>query len=104
MFGVLVNLFKGFGTFGGNNNNNNPPLGNNNNNNPLPLPPSGFREGLRGGFNLLSERNVKELNTNVATLINVLTGANLGINYAKRELNYVKLTEFEGTEAENPNE
>ena len=31
-------------------------------------------------------------------------GANLGINHVDRESNHVKLTEFGGTEAEDPNE
>jgi len=35
--------------------------------------------------------------------VNALTGANLGINHIKRESNHIKLTEFEGTEAEDPN-
>ncbi len=86
-------------------NNNNLPLGENNNNNlpPSLLPPE-FRGGLGGGFNLSPERNVEGLDPNVAALVNALIGANLGINYAKRESNHVKLTEFEGTEAEDPNE
>jgi len=37
-------------------------------------------------------------------LVNVLTGANLGVNHIERELNHVKLTEFGGTEVEDPNE
>src|SRR6266498_2276930 len=65
-FGIVgVNLFRGFGAF--RNNNNNPPPGNNNNNNP-PLPsllPSGFEEGLGGGFNLPSEENAGGLDPNV---------------------------------------
>jgi len=39
-----------------------------------------------------------------AALVNALTGANLGINYVKRESNYVKFMEFGRTEAEDPNE
>ncbi len=78
-FGTIgVNLMGGFGTF--RNNNNNLPLGNNNNNNPLPLSPSGFGGGLGGGFNLPPEENAGGLDSNVAALVNALTGANLGIN------------------------
>ncbi len=36
--------------------------------------------------------------------MNALTGVNLRINHAERELNYVKLIEFRETEAENSNE
>src|SRR6266498_3587920 len=97
---VRANPFRGFGTFG-NNNNNNPPPENNNNNNPLPplLPP-----GFRGGFNPPPGGNARGLDPNVAALVNVLTGANLGINHVERESNHVKPTEFGGTEAEDPNE
>ncbi len=117
-FGIIgANLVEGFGAFG--NSNNNPPPRNNNNNN---LPPSllslpGFRRGLgggfnlspgfgrdlEGGFNLLPGKNTGGLDLNVAALVNALTGVNLGINYIKRESNHVKLTEFGGTEAEDPN-
>ncbi len=101
---VGVNPFGGFETFG--NNNNNPPLGNNNNNNPplLPLPLSGFREGLGGSFNLPLGENARGLDLNVTALVNALTGANLEINHIERESNYVKLTEFGGTEVEDSNE
>ncbi len=102
---VGVNLLEGFRAFG--NNNNNLPSGNNNNNNlPLlpPLPSSGFGGGLGGGFNPPSGENAEGLDPNVAALVNALIGANLGVNYAERESNYVKLTEFERTEAEDPNE
>ena len=108
-FGTVgANPIGGFGAF--ENNNNNPPLGNNNNNNPLPplplpsLPPSGFEGGLGGGFNPPPGGNARGLDPNVAALVNALTGANLGTNYVKRESNHVKLTEFGGTEAEDPNE
>src|SRR6266498_2391322 len=101
-FGTVgANLIGGFGAFG--NNNNNPPPGNNNNNNPpllLPLPPPGFG----GGFNPPPEGNAGGLDSNVAALVNALTGANLGINHVDRESNHVKPTEFGGTEAEDPNE
>ncbi len=102
---VGANPIRGFEAFG--NNNNNPPSGNNNNNNPLPLPSlplSGFEEGLGGGFNPPLGRNARRLDPNIAALVNALTGANLGINYVERESNHVKLTEFEGIEAEDPNE
>src|SRR6266540_1939231 len=104
---VRANLVGGFGAFG--NNNNNPPPGNNNNNNPLPppplspLPPPGFGGGLGGGFNPPPGGNAEGLDLNVAALVNVLTGANLGVNHVERESNHVKLTEFGGTEAEDPN-
>ena len=102
---VGANLIGGFGAFG--NNNNNTPSGNNNNNNPLPLPPlpsPGFEGGLGGGFNLPSGGNARGLDPNVTALVNALTEANLGINHTERESNHIKLTEFERTEAEDPNE
>ena len=74
------------------------------NNNPLPLPSLGFEGDLGGGFNLLSERNVRGLDPNIAALVNVLTEVNLEINHIERESNYVKPTEFRRTEAEDPNE
>src|SRR6266498_1427916 len=105
-FGIVgANLIGGFEAFG--NNNNNQPPGNNNNNNLLPLPllpPLGFRGGLGGGFNPLPGGNAGRLDPNVAALVNALTGANLGVNHIERESNHVKLTEFGGTEAEDPNE
>ncbi len=98
-FGIIeANPFGGFGAFG--RNNNNPPLENNNNNNP---PLSGFEGGLEG-FNLLPRRNLGGLDPNVAALVNALTEVNLRINYVERESNYVKPTEFDRTEAEDPNE
>ncbi len=102
-FGIIrANLFRGFKTF--KNNNNNPSLKNNNNNNlPLPLSLPEFEGGLGGDFNPLSEENAKGLNLNVAALVNVLAGTNLDINHTERESNHVKLTEFEGTEAEDLN-
>ena len=103
-FGTIeANPFRRFGIFG-NNNNILPPENNNNNNPPPLLSLSGFGEGLGGGFNLLSERNARGLDSNVATPVNVLIRANLGINHVKRELNHIKLTEFGRIEAENPNE
>src|SRR6266542_3873476 len=84
---VEANPIGRFGAFG---NNNNLPPGNNNNNNPLPLPSlplPGFGEGLGGGFNPLPERNAGGLDSNVAALVNALTGANLGINHIDRESN-----------------
>src|SRR6266542_2651024 len=109
-FGTVgANLIGGFGAFGSNNTN--PPLGNNNNNNLLSLPPSlpllsppGFEGGLGGGFNPLPGGNAEGLDPNVTALINALAGANLGVNHVDRESNHVKLTEFGGTEAEDPNE
>jgi len=94
-FGMIgANLFERFEAFRENNNNNNLSL----------LPLLGFKRGLRGGFNLLPRENAKGLDPNVVALINALIGANLGINHVKRESNHVKLIEFEGTEAEDPNE
>ncbi len=105
-FGIVgANLIRGFEAFG--NNNNNPPSGNNNNNNPPLLPPLlplGFEGGLRGGFNPPPGGNVRGLDPNIVALVNTLTGANLGANHVERESNHVKLTEFGGTEAEDPNE
>ncbi len=101
---IGANLFREFGTFGNNNNN---PLSENNNNNNLSLPLlplSGFEEGLKGDFNLPSRENAKGLDSNVTALVNTSTGVNLGINYVERESNHVKPMEFEGTEAEDPNE
>ncbi len=98
---IEVNLFGRFEAFRGNNNN--PPLGNNNNNNPSLLPLSEFEGELGGGFNLLGG-NAGELDSNIAALVNALIGANLKINYVERESNHVKPTEFEETEAEDPNE
>jgi len=98
---VGINLFGEFETF--ENNNNNPPLGNNNNN-LSPLLPPGFGEDIKGGFNPLPGGNARRLDPNVAALVNVLTGANLGTNYVEKEANHVKPTEFRGTEVEDPNE
>src|SRR6266540_3728481 len=102
---VGANPLEGFETF--ENNNNNLPSGNNNNNNPLspsPLQPPGFGKGLGGGFNPPPEGNAEGLDSNVAALVNVLTGANLRINHAEKESNHVKPIEFGGTEVEDPNE
>jgi len=98
-FGIVgANLIGGFRAFGNNNNNNSPPPP------PLPLlPPSGFGRGLGGGFNLPPGGNAGGLDPNIAVLVNALTGANLGVNHVERESNHVKITEFEGTEAEDPN-
>src|SRR6266542_1844545 len=103
-FGIIgANQAEGFGAFG--NNNTNPPSENNNGNNPLlpPLPLSEFGGGFRGGFNPPPGGNARGLDPNVAALVNVLTGANLGINHVEKESNHVKPTEFGGTEAEDPN-
>jgi len=95
-------LFKGFRTFG--RNNNNPSLGNNNNNNLLSLLSlSVFGGGLEGGFNSSPGGNLKGLDPNITVLVNILAEINLGINYIKRELNHIKLTEFEEIEAEDLN-
>ncbi len=85
---IEANPLGGFGTF--RNNNNNLPLENNNNNNPPPpppLPPPEFRGGLGGDFNPLSGGNAEGLDPNVAALVNVLAGANLGMNHVDRESN-----------------
>ncbi len=96
-FGMIgANLFGGFGAFRNNNNNNPPSL-------PPLLPLLEFRKGLGGRFNLPSEGNVGGLDSNITALVNALAGANLGINHVERKSNHVKLTEFGGTEAENPN-
>jgi len=58
---------------------------------------------LEENFNPPSKGNAGRLDPNVAALVNALTGANLGINYIKRKSNHIKLTEFERTEAEDPN-
>ncbi len=104
-FGIIgANSYGGFEAFR-NDNNNLPPRNNNNNNLPPPLLlPSGFREGLEGGFNLLPGGNAEGLDPNVAVLVNALAEVNLGINHVERESNHVKLTEFRGTEAEDLNE
>src|SRR6266498_5458175 len=75
-FGMIgANPFRGFRAFGGNNNNSS--LRNNNNNNLslllLPRFRRGLEGGLGGGFNLLPGENVKELDPNVAALVNALT-------------------------------
>src|SRR6266498_1243828 len=94
-FGTIgVNPFRRFGVFG--RNNNNLPLGNNNNNNPPPLLLLGFGGGLGRGFNSPPEENARGLDPNIAALVNVLIGANLGINHVKKESNHVKPTEFRG--------
>src|SRR6266542_417929 len=101
---IEANLLGVFETF--ENNNNNPSSGNNNNNNPpspLPLPLPGFGGGLGGDFNSPSGGNVGRLDPNIAALVNALAGANLKTNHIEKESNHVKLTEFEGTEAEDPN-
>src|SRR6266498_4262477 len=94
-FGIIgANLFEGFRTFGGGNNNS-PSGNNNNNNNSLPsLLSSEFEGELRGGFNPPSRGNARELDPNVAALVNALTGANLMINHVEGESNYVKSTKF----------
>ncbi len=92
---IGANPFRGFRTFREDNNNNNLP--------PLPLPPSGFGRGLEGDFNSPPGGNAGGLDLNIAVLVNALTGANLGINHVERESNHVKLTEFRGTKAEDPN-
>ncbi len=99
---VGANLIEGFETFG--NNINNPPSRNNNNPPPPLLLPPGFGGKLGGGFNPPPGGNAGGLDSNVAALVNVLTGANLGVNHIKRESNHVKPTEFGGIEAEDPNE
>src|SRR6266542_1083546 len=103
-FGTIgANLIEGLEAFG--NNNNNPPSGNNNNNNlSPPLPPPRFGGELGGDFNPPSGGNAGGLDLNVAALVNTLTGANLEVNHVERESNHVKLTEFGGIEAEDPNE
>ncbi len=99
---IGANPFEGFEVFGGGNNN--PSSVNNNNNNLPPLLLLGFEEGLGESFNLPLGENVGGLDPNVIVLVNALTGANLEINHVERESNHVKLIEFGGTEAEDPNE
>ncbi len=101
-FGTIgAYLFRGFEAF--RRGNNNSPLRNNNNNNLPSLPSPGFGGGLEGDFNSPPEGNAKGLDPNITALVNTLTGANLEINQVERESNHVKLTEFEGTEVEDPN-
>ncbi|SRR6266498_401554 len=100
---VKANPLGRFGIFRRGNNNNSP-LGNNNNNSLPPLLPSGFRRGLKEGFNLLSRGNAEGLDPNVVALVNTLAGANLKINHVERKSNHVKLTEFRRTETKDPNE
>ncbi len=100
-FGTIrANPFEEFEAFR-KNNNNNPFSGNNNgNNSPLLSLLLKFRGGLeRRCHQPLS----KELNPNIAALVNALTEANLRINHAKRELNHVKLTVFRRIEVKNLN-
>ncbi len=98
---IEVNLFREFGTF--REGNNNSPL--ENNNNPLLLLLSSeFGGELGEGFNLLPEGNIRGLDSNVAALVNALTGINLEINYIERESNHVKSTEFGRMEIEDLNE
>ncbi|SRR6266542_167187 len=84
---IRANPFGGFKAFKGNNNNSF--SGNNNNNNLLLLLLPEFEGGLGGGFNLLSGENTRELDPNVAVLVNALAGVNLRINHIKRESNYM---------------
>ncbi len=63
----------------------------------------GFEEELEEEFNSPSKGNPERLNSNVVALVNTLTRTNLEISHIKRESNYVKLTEFGGTEAEDSN-
>src|SRR6266498_3816897 len=81
-------------------------------------PPPGFGGGFGGG-NLGGNPggppggpggppggggNPGGLDPNVAALVNVLTGMNIGGGYAPREGSFVKPGEFGGTETEDPNE
>ncbi len=101
---VGANPFRGFRTF--KNNNNNLPSRNNNNNNlslsSLPLPLPGFGKSLGGGFNPPLGGNARRLDSNVAALVNTLTGANLRINHIEREFNHVKPMEFRGNKSRRP--
>ncbi|SRR6266542_490223 len=90
---IRHNLFGGFES-----------LRNNNGNNLLSLSLLEFKKGLEEGFNLLSRKNLRRLDLNVAALVNVLTRVNLKVNYIKRKSNHVKLTEFRRIEAEDFNE
>ncbi len=67
------------------------------------MPLLGFEGDLEEGFNPLPEENTEGLDLNIVALVNVLTGANLKINYIEKESNHVKPTEFEGMEVEDPN-
>ncbi len=85
---------------------NNPLLGNNYFNNLLPpllvntFGLEGFNLSLNNNNNLL----LRELDLNIATLVNTLTGINLIRRYFSREESFIKSTEFERTETEDPNE
>ncbi len=98
---IGANPFRKFRAF--REDNNNPPLENNNNNNPPLLLSLEFGEGLEEGFNLPPRGNMKRLDPNIAALVNALGEANLRVNHVKRESNHIKLIEFGGIEAEDPN-
>ena len=86
---------------------NNLPAGNNNFNNLLPLLSSVNLFDNIEGFNPLPNNNnnssSKGLNSNVAALVNALTGINLIGEYYPREESFIKPTEFGGTEIEDSN-
>ncbi len=69
------------------------------NNNPLPLPLSGFG----GGFNSLPKKKLRELDPNIAILVNTLMRVNLKINYIERKSNHMKLIKFRKMKVEDPN-
>jgi len=60
--------------------------------------------GFRRDFNPPPGENARGIDPNVTALVNILAGVNLRINHRERESNYVKSTEFRGTEVEDPNE
>jgi len=86
-----VNLFKNLGR----------------NNLPPPSPSANLFENIEER-NLSPNNNnnplLGELNPNVAVLINALIEMNLIGGHYPREGSFIKLTEFGGTETENPNE
>src|SRR6266540_7294485 len=101
---------KGGGSSAENSNFNNPSLislfenlRENNFNNPSPSPPPVNLFGNLGGGNLLLNNNnpSEGLDSNVAVLVNALTGMNLMGEYYSREGSFIKLTEFERTEIED---
>src|SRR6266508_4514452 len=66
--------------------------------------PGGNPGGPPGGGGNPENNNLGGLDPNVATLVNALTGMNIGGGYTSREGSFVKPGEFGGTETEDPNE
>ncbi len=82
-------------------------LGENNFNNPLPPPlPANLFGNLKGGNPSPNNNNslLGGLDPNIAVLVNTLTGMNLMGGHYPKKGNFIKPTEFERTEIEDPNE